>query len=442
MPSRRRWLVLVAVFGVIVAGVLMLYPSRIESPTSTATVEPPAQPEVSPQEPYVRAPTVTLARPTREGKAPSPIARSAELERAYGTLRGIVEKHALDPGDPWAVAHGLLALGPDVKLANGADPLPFLFERYADVVRIADEELIAFPPSEGAIRIEPHTDLLLKTITETGAEPERQVTVDGRTFPLSALWRSSAYEAWVSGKTTSFQDQGFNDAPWALQGLAAWAPRGFAWIAKGGREMTLPGFTDAAADTLVEETRLLAEAKARGELVEKDTRRGIFRYTCGGQHLIQGVAYAVARGFGSAEDTVRVCEQLDLLVWRIDVELGAIDPIIATAERPIRVVLLEQRLKFLGHFLETVHRVLATKTCNPDPRYLAATERVASELVRTVADLEALGTWNDLPAVRADRTLDQYRKGGAEQVYLDFVGDSAHAVRGIDLATGRGVVLY
>jgi len=442
VQSRRAWLVLVALLGVIAGGLFVLYPSRIEGPPRPASRDVTAQPPVSPQEPVVRAPQATLARPTRQGKTPSAIPRSPELERAYGTLRGIVEKFALDPEDPWAVAHGLLALGPDVKLTNGAEPLPYLFERYADIVRIADEDLVAFPASEGTIRIEPHTDLLLKTITETGAEPTREVTVDGRSFPLSALWRSSAYEAWVVGKTTSFQDQGFNDAPWALQGLAAWAPRGFSWTAKGGREMTLARFTHAATDDLVEETRRLAEAKARGELVQKDTRSGIFRYTCGGQHLIQGAAYAVARGFGNAQDTVRVCEQLDLLVWRIDVELGALDPLIASADRPIRLVLLEQRLKFLGHFLETVHRILATKTCNPEPHHLAATERVASELVRTVADVAALGVWDDLPAVRSDHTLDQYRNGGAEQVYLDFVGDSAHAVRGIDLATGRGAVLY
>jgi hypothetical protein len=438
--SPPAWVVLVGVLGAFAGALFVLYPSEIED--APAGAERPKQPPVSVQEPSVPAPKVDLRRPAREGKTAVPIARTPHLERAYATLRRIVENHALDPGDAWAIAHGMLALGPDVTLPNGAMPIDFLFDRYANVVRVEGEDLVAFPPNEGVIRIEPHTDLLLKTITESGAGPERVVTVDERSFPLSALYRSSLREAWVAGKTTSFMDHGFNDAPWALQGLAAWAPRDLAWIAEGGREMTLAGFTHATTETLVEETRHLSDAKARGELVKKDTRAGIFRYTCGGQHLLQGAAYAVARGFGNAQDATRVCEQLDLLVWRIDVELGSIDPLMENAERPIRVVLLEQRLKFLGHFLETVHRIHATKTCNPQPHHLAASERAAAELAKTVEDVAALGIWDDLQAVRADTTLDQYRKGGREQVYLDFVGDAAHAVRGIDLATGRATLLY
>ena len=43
-------------------------------------------------------------------------------------------------------------------------------------------------------------------------------------------------------------------------------------------------------------------------------------------------------------------------------------------------------------------------------------------------------------AVRADASLSQFRD--SEQVYLDLIGDSAHAVRGIDMATGKGSIRY
>jgi hypothetical protein len=430
------------VLGIGAGAFLVLRPSRVADeaetpPTPQSVPLPQSMPEV-----VVPAPKVKLTKPDRASLTPKPLTRSKDLERVYTVLHEVVKTHAMDPGDPWAVAHGVLALGPSEKLTNGADAIDWLFDHYAKVVTIAGEDLVEFPPSDGAIRIEPHTDLLLKMITESGQEPDRLVRVAGREFPLSALYRTSLRDAWVVGPMTGFQDQGFNDTPWALQGLSAWAQRGLVWTAVGGRKMTLDGFTHHAAANLVHESRGLTEAKAKGELVKKDTRNGIFRYTCGGQHLLQGVAYAVARGFGSPGDQVVVCEQLDLLVWRIDVELGAIDPMIPTATRPIQIVLLEQRLKFLGHFLETMHRILGTGMCPVNDSHVAASERVATELVRTVDALSGLGVWSDLAAVRNDHTLDQYRNGGAEQVYLDFVGDSAHAVRGIDLATGRARLVY
>lgn len=407
----------------------------------------PAPVAPAPQAPVERAPTVLFRLPSREATTPAPItagdrALERDLARIRESLHAVVVEHGRDPDNPWAIGHAVLALGADTPLDNDADPIDWLFERYAEVAEVGGVELVTFPAVRGAIRIEPHTDLVLKALTESGQAPDRAVTVQGRTFNLSALYRHSLWRAWIKGTQTGFQGGSFNDTPWALQGLAAWAPPGLAWSASGGRSMQLDGLTSAVVEILQQETREMSAAMAAGRLVQKDTRKGLFRYTCGGQHLLQGAAYAVARGFGTPRDREAICHQLDLLDWRIDVELSAIDPHIQDGEVPIKTVLLGQRLKFLGHTLETVHKIGAMELCSLEGAHLEASRRVGRELVSTVDALVALGTLEALDQVRTDTSLDRWRSGGSEQVYLDFIGDAAHAVRGIDLATGAGTVAY
>ena len=41
---------------------------------------------------------------------------SEEHQQAMDRLEQVVKTHASDPTNPWAVAHGLVALGPDMVL--------------------------------------------------------------------------------------------------------------------------------------------------------------------------------------------------------------------------------------------------------------------------------------------------------------------------------------
>jgi len=53
-------------------------------------------------------------------------------------------------------------------------------------------------------------------------------------------------------------------------------------------------------------------------------------------------------------------------------------------------------------------------------------------LVDTAKRLKKTGAMDNLQALRE----------GNEQLYLDIVGDSAHAVRGMELALGRASIAY
>ena len=102
-------------------------------------------------------------------------------------------------------------------------------------------------------------------------------------------------------------------------------------------------------------------------------------------------------------------------------------------DRPdITLKLLDQRLKFLGHFLETAHKLAALGLYAPDASQRAQLDAALDELVKTVEFLHESGVFDELAKLRFQDV----------QTYLDLVGDSAHALRGIDLATGRGTIAY
>jgi hypothetical protein len=387
---------------------------------------PAAEPPV--QAPTAGLPVVEWAVPTRVAHTPVATRATPELEASRRLLGEVVAAHATDPQNPWAVSHGLLALGPELVLGNGEPAVRFLFAEYAKEQAVGGDRGVAFERRRGAIRIEPHTDLLLKAMTEAGVAPTDEVTVQGAPHVIGDLYRTSLHRTWVDGDKVSAGT--WNDMPWTLRGLAAWAPAGLSWEASGGRDMTLDAVTLAAAQQLAAECAFIREAMARNETFQK-RGQGIFDYTCGGAHLYQAVAYAVARGFGGPQAREAVVEQIPGLFARLEVELAQVDA--ALRSHPdYTVVLVTQRLKFLGHFLETTHKMAALELFEPSEEQAAAMQRAADELVATVAVINQL---------RLFERLDEVRKAD-EQVYLDLVGDSAHAVRGIDIATGAAGVRY
>ncbi len=162
-------------------------------------------------------------------------------------------------------------------------------------------------------------------------------------------------------------------------------------------------------------------------------KQGIFAYTCGGSHLIMGAVYAVARGHGEPGDRELVAQELPTLLWRMDLELQSVDTLLPKHPE-YTDILLDQRMKFLGHLLETTHKAAAMGVFVPDDAQQAQLKRALDELVKTVGSMEQLGLLTDESLARL--------KAKNEQTYLDYIGDAAHAVRGIDLATGAGGIAY
>jgi hypothetical protein len=112
---------------------------------------------------------VAPARATTVGRA---LPADPAYDRALQALGGVVETYAGDPDNPWAIAHGVLARGTDFRLVDGRPAVPHLFSTYAEPRTVGTRTLLGFPRSLGTVRVEPHTDLLLKNLGEVGVAPD------------------------------------------------------------------------------------------------------------------------------------------------------------------------------------------------------------------------------------------------------------------------------
>lgn len=368
------------------------------------------------------APPVVHAAPVppqRQVTSPYAEPLDADADAVRARLEAVVRAHGLDPTNPWAVGHALVGLGGDAALPDGGSAVDHLFAAFAERVPGG----VAFPRSRGSVRIEPHAGLTLKVLTDVGVPPTRAVTVQGAPATVADLWTGALATAWVDG--AKVWTGTWNDTPWVLQGLSAWAPPGLSWTTGDGHTTDLDGWTHASVVQLEADTAFLAEARDRGTGFEK-RRQGIFAYTCGGAHLLQGTAAAVARGFGEPEDRARMDAQARLQIYRFGPELAQVDALVARAPEH-RLLLMVQRLKFTGHHLETLHRFAAWGLVPAEDAQVRASMADAQrELIQTVHALEAMGVFDRMAEVRLQ----------SEQIYLDLVGDGAHALRALNLASG------
>ncbi|MFK7929664.1 MAG: hypothetical protein AB8H79_15840 [Myxococcota bacterium] len=423
--------------------------------TGTSTTSTGPGPDATPKVEEACVAVSAFAMPIREGKTPLPIPPDETAVNAAMTLKTVVRDHARDPKNPWAVSHALLAIGPELRLSNGEVAIDYLFSEYAETFEACGETLVRFPRVRGDIRIEPHTDLILKALTEIGVPPEREVTVKGKKFTVGHLYRGSMYRAWVQKDGTvpfgpfeakaSNDLDAWNDTPWALQGLAAWAADDLSWTARGDHKMDMDVFTSAAVSRIDAETQALQIQQKGGQSFDKIAAAkagGLVTMTCGGAHMLQGTGYALARGFGNDADKTVYSNQMDLLFWRYQDELDVYTKMLET-QPTYRTLIMMQRLKFLGHFVETTHKWVILGLLQPTPEQELIMKDATVQLVATVAVLAQTGILANLGKL-TDPKIPQVYPGVItnEQLYLDYVGDSAHGYRGLDLALGHGVLRY
>jgi len=426
-------------------------------------------PSTPPEPVCAKVPDIAWDLPT-EHRTPVPIPPDETAVKAAMALKTVVRDHATDPTNPWAISHALLAIGPETELSNGKKAVDWLFSEYAETFEVCGETLIRFPRKQGDTRIEPHTDLILKALTENGIAPDTPVTVDGKQLTVGHLYRGSLHRAWVDASSPPPADapegtevvydtvpygppdagpgsttQHWNDVPWALQGLTAYGPDGLTWTAQGDHDMDLDRFTHATVDRLDAESQSLQIAMQAGQTFDKmqaNKDGGLVSMTCGGAHMLQGTAHALGRGFGQGTDKARFDTQIKILFWRYQAELDQYTELLQTQPR-YRTLIMMQRLKFLGHFLETTHKWTILGVFRPDAEQERIMRDASVQLIATVAVLQQTGILDNIGKLVEPDTPEIYPGViSNEQLYLDYVGDSAHGYRGLDLALGHGVYLY
>jgi len=340
-------------------------------------------------EPITRAP-----RPRVEPEpTPDP---AADLARDI--LREVVEREAADPANAWALAHGILARGKDFKASDGRSAVEVLAADFLN-------EDVSFPKLRGEVRVEPHTDLVLKTLVEAGVALDEPLAAGKPT--LRALLEVS------QGRFDGTLPEP-NDAPWSIQ---AYCQAGTDWDGTEAASRALLARVEA-------ETMFLRRAMAAGETVQK-RKQDIFAYTCGGAHLIGGATACAAAGWPRKGNTpARVQTLIDLYLFRVPLETQLVDQSIQ-AYPQLAPILHNQDIKFLGHLLEVLAKAQRDGLWTPTEAEDLVLRNAEARLLAQVIMLKQAGVYEAA-------AMDQLA-GDPEtfQFYLDLVGDACHALNGL-----------
>jgi len=379
----------------------------------------------------VRVPEPAAAESAQEGNqetsVPSPPKSSGKAVSdearvfASDVLGDVVVREAGDPANAWALAHGMLALGPEFKARDGRSALRVLADDFLE----SDAFGPMFAKNRDGRPVEPHTDLILKTLLERGYGLDEVLKPGVTVGDLLRASRARFKPVRDEGGRLGFPVP--NDAPWSVQSWcqAAASDKTLGWESQAG-SVSIDEVALALLGKLEFETHFIRSAIARGESFEK-RKQGIFAYTCGGAHLFQGAASCASLGWPKkGNSTKRIAIQVEQYLARFDVETGLVDQ--ALRQNPqLAMILHNQDLKFLGHLIESLSKLERDGLWTPNSAELALLDKAEARLIANIIELKRSGAYS--PAAMSKFAANPQ----VFQLYLDLVGDAAHALHGLKL---------
>lgn len=350
---------------------------------------------------------------------PAHEATRAEAAQALHRLEEWVKAGATDATNPWAMAHGLVAFGKSLKASNGRPVIDVIVTDFVEKKKLGGKELYFFPPESPAqTPVEPHKDLLVKSMLEAGVPLTQRFPIKGgRTVTLDRLLADAELRFAIPADPAGYQDYA-----WSVSAFILGRTRERR-IRTSKETIPLEAIEERTMAELEEEQRFLEAPMSAGrpELVEK-RKQGIFAHTCGGLHLVQA-ALLGASDSKNAELLKRARHQLDIVIFRWQAERRIYKD--AIRQQPqYRWLLLVQELKFYGHVLETLALAKGWGVLDRDDALARQARSIAGDLADTVAALE--------PAYAGQKELRER----TAQTYYDLIGDGCHAIRGLSRGLG------
>lgn len=330
--------------------------------------------------------------------------------QAFEEFQNLLQQEAGAVVNPWVLAHLALAFGPDIQDACSRLENDFL-KRRADFIGFD-----IHGPGGSLGEVHPH--LVLKTWTELGWN--------------EALCRELAAAAIESFRwPTNYEE--WNDTAWLLEALGRLGYDAQTPIAGNHTlaELTVGALTRVEEAHRVVEAALARRAKQgfqRPGGAGPPSIAGIWAYTCGGQHLLQGVLVAAEHGLLPATEKDRLRRRVSVFLERLEGEtefrLAERKRALGAGISPIRVEAqyLRSLLKLHGHGLETLAR--AQRANMAPASEIEAAARASREFVLTMPQ-QLLDRGVDLVAL-----MPKFRNQAPLDWQLWF-GDGCHAIRGL-----------
>lgn len=364
-------------------------------------------------------PAMALAANAPTGRKVVPPA-PAGTERG---LRDLIVRYARATDDPWAMMHGIRAIGKTFAVAGGP-AIEYVSMHQLQEKPEGGHKYLAMP-----VATEGHPNTFLKTLLEVGVSLDHPITAAGRRRTVADLLHDAkqlfSYEP---GKISGAAD----DLSWSIIAFAITTPpTQDGWRNAWGRKIR---FRDVAAyglATLEWASTDFRKAMAGGRTPTKKDR--ISNFTCGGTHLLYSLGVAARYGHLTKEGRRRFAEQLTLLIWRLKVDLLLLDQyyeVVAKAypgkEEAWRPYKLESRLKFLGHAQEILGYNALFRLVHLTSEQEEQVQQAGQTLAETLREVAKL----DFSAIKRDK----------RKLYHLLIGDACHAYHGIHMALGENQV--
>ena len=162
----------------------------------------------------------------------------------------IIREHATLPDDPWAVAHGLRAMGRDFTIKGERRAVDYLLESVLTTHSANGQTVLGFP-----IDVEVHANAFLKTMLEAGVPLDHAFTRKGRRRTLGDVVEGA--RALLRPTLVASLP---NALPWSLIALTrTTSPRRRQWTNAWGEPVDLDALVESAL-------RLLEEASLPGSV--------------------------------------------------------------------------------------------------------------------------------------------------------------------------------
>lgn len=333
-----------------------------------------------------------------------------------GILHGVVTKYAPLQDDGWTLMHAVRAVGGTLTV-KGENAVDILCSRFLKEKMVAGKRYLYMP-----VEIEGHTDTFLKTVLEAGVSPDHPFQLNGHRYTINDLINSA--QGLVTFDPRTFDR---DDLAWTLIALSLQMPPSRdTWTNAHGQQLRLTDMIRFGFDALDETCRQLQRAKDRGTMpTEKDA---IHSFTCGGTHLIYGLASCVGNGYRRDDFANRLQAHLDLLVWRLEADGYLMErffrqlPAPPGLERIYDLYFRDAMMKFYGHSFEILSYVKRKRLFTPTADQAHVIERAGAKLAQTVKGIEGVD-------------LFEFRKTNRRLFHL-LVGDACHAYHGIQMTPG------
>ena len=330
--------------------------------------------------------------------------------RAGDDGAAIVRQYASLPDDPWAVCHGLRAMGRDFTVKGGQSAVDFLLETQLVSVPANGKTVLAFPS-----QVEVHPNMFLKTMLEAGVPLNYAFTHQGSRRSLRDV---------LDGARALFRpaqvSRSPNMLPWSVIAFSRTTPPPKRrWTNAWEEPVDLDPVVEASLELFEQASLPLMQAMREGR--PETAKAPVHSFTCAGMHMLYALLTALHTGYAGQDRRERTQRQVDLLVWRLTADLGLIERFYKerAAENGAYWFELDAKVKILGHAEECLAFGVRHRVVTLTPAQQAQRKAATATLRRLLGDME-------------ERNMKEAHAVNPE-LFRQLVGDACHARHGLTL---------